>query len=58
MPKAKSQENKENAAATEAKTQETADYKLEEGKGEDEESEESDESDEENEGDQQQPVIK
>ena len=53
MPKAKSQENKENATV-ESETK-PADYKLEEGK-DDESGEESEESDDENEGDAQQPV--
>ena len=46
MPKAKTQANKENAPAEPAK-ETTQEYKLEEGKGEDDSGEESESSDEE-----------
>jgi nascent polypeptide-associated complex subunit alpha len=46
MPKAKNQDNKENAAAeTASKVKETENYKLEEGKDDDDSGDDSDESD-------------
>ena len=51
MPKAKSTENKENKAAETKAKQETENFKLEEGKDEDDSGDDSEES--ENEGDDQ-----